>query len=121
MNTANGLSSTAFQEGNFGNAFPINGTGTTIMAEVGYLMKKDLLGSQGTLQPYAGITYSNFDRLKDPCTLLDVGVNWLIKGHNSKMSFHYQNRPVFNPNNTSDLISQDRKGMFVIQYHIAIL
>jgi hypothetical protein len=121
MNTANGLSAGAFQKGNFGNAFPINGTGTTILAEAGYLMKKDLLGTQGTLQPYAGFTYSNFDRLKDPCTLLDVGVNWLIKGHNSKMSFHYQNRPVFNPNSIGDLISQDRKGMFVIQYQIAIL
>jgi len=122
MNTANGSSISDPQKlRNFGNAFPMNGTGTTILAEAGYLMKKDLLGSQGTLQPYAGITYSNFDRLKDPCTLLDVGVNWLIKGHNSKMSFHYQNRPVFNPNSAGDLISQDRKGMFVIQYQIAIL
>ncbi len=120
MNTANGIN-TGFQSGNFGNAFPINGTGTTFIAEAAYLMKKELLGSQGTLQPYAGFTYSNFDRLKDPCALVDVGVNWLIKGHNSKMSFHYQNRPVFNPNSNGDLISQDRKGMFVIQYQIAIL
>jgi hypothetical protein len=72
------------------------GTGSVIYAQVGYLLKKDLLGEdRGTLMPYASISIADYDRIVDPVRVWNAGVNWLIKGHTSKISLDYQNRPVY--------------------------
>jgi hypothetical protein len=83
---------------------------------MGYLMAKDLLGSNnGQLMPYFSFTSANFERLRDQMNVFNVGLNWLIKGHNSKVTFDYQNRPVFNT--AGNKIST--RGQFVLQYQIA--
>jgi len=49
----------------------------------------------------------------------DAGVNWLLKGHTSKLTFAYQSRPVYQvmPGN---LLAEaiDRKGSFLVQYQV---
>ena len=71
------------------------GTGKVTYAQIGYLFKRDLLGSVGTLMPYASLMSANYDRLSDQMNVIDIGVNWLIKGHTSKLTLDYQNRPVY--------------------------
>jgi len=105
--------------GSHGNAFPMFGTGKVIYAQVGYLLKKDLLGEEhGTLMPYASIMSGDFDRLSDRMNVIDVGVNWLIKGHGSKISLDYQNRPYYKLNGTA-LEKDGTKGQVVLQYQVA--
>lgn len=100
-----------------GNALPMMGTGTTIFWTFGYLLPKNfIVREQQQLQPNIAIQFSEFEKLNDPMILLDIGVNWLIKGHSNKLSLGYQNRPLFDNN----LDAYTRKGMVVMQYQIEI-
>ena len=117
MNPANGITNGP-APGSQGNAFPMFGTGNVIYTQVGYLLKKDLLGESGTLMPYASLMSANFDQLKDQMSVFDVGVNWLIKGHGSKLTLDYQNRPVY-VSEGGDLIKTTTKGQIVLQYQIS--
>jgi hypothetical protein len=104
--------------GAYGNAFPMFGTGQQIYAQVGYLLKKDLLGEDhGTLMPYATVQSASLDRLNGQMTVYDIGINWFLKGHTSKFTLDYQNRPVYVPSGT-DIIASDRKAQIVLQYQI---
>ena len=105
--------------GSQGNAFPMFGTGKVIYTQIGYLLKKDLLGDGGTLMPYASLMSGDYTRLKDRMNVFDVGINWLIKGHGSKLSLDYQNRPVYELQGT-DLVKTTNKGQVVLQYQISI-
>ena len=119
MNPANGLeASPVYPAGSQGNAFPMFGTGKVIYAQVGYLLKKDLLGEgNGTLMPYASIMSADYARLSDLMNVFDVGINWLIKGHTSKISVDYQNRPVYELQ-AGDMVKTGNKGQIVLQYQI---
>lgn len=121
MNPANGTN-TALPglSGTWGNAFPMFGTGNIVYGQVGYLFPKDMLGEVGTLLPYASVMYANYARLGDPMTVYNVGINWLIKGHTSKISLDYQNRPVFQSNAVGEPTQSQRKGCVVLQYQVFI-
>jgi hypothetical protein len=94
------------------------GTGNALYAQIGYLMKKDLLGEgNGTLMPYASIMSADWDRLNDGMQVMDVGVNWFIKGQNSKLSFDYQNRPFYKQNG-NELVKEGTRGQVVLQYQL---
>ena len=120
MNPTNGLLPGAYQAGNNGNAFPMIGTGQIVYLQGGYLMKKDLLGKQGTFQPYADVMLANYERLSGPMAVYEAGINWLINAHAAKMTLGLQNRPVFNPDTEGKLSEQGRKSMIVLQYQIGI-
>ena len=111
--------SSAFDKTNYGNAFPYLGTGNIGYFQAGYKFKNRLLGDQGTLQPFFDLQYSQYDRLKDAMYVFDIGVNWLIYGNNSKVTFNYQSRPYFSANSNGDLVQTSRLGEFVIQYQVA--
>ncbi|MES2560220.1 MAG: hypothetical protein V4590_10790 [Bacteroidota bacterium] len=116
MNPATAASGTSLNGG--GSAFPTYGTGNTLFVQAGYLLPKNILGEKGgQLQPYADITFSQYDRLKDNVLIWDAGVNWLIDGHRSKVSVNYQNRPVFS---NTDFTESTRKSMVIVQLQIAI-
>lgn len=104
--------------GSQGNAFPMFGSGKVIYAQVGYLLKKDLLGDQGTLMPYASLMSGDYMRLNDRMNVIDVGINWFIKGHSSKISLDYQNRPVYEQQG-GELVKTSNKGQVVLQYQIS--
>jgi len=117
MNPASSVSG-PYPSGSQGNAFPMFGTGKVWYTQVGYLMKKDLLGEDnGTLMPYASLMSANYDRLDKQMNVVDVGVNWFLKGHNSKFTLDYQNRPYYEQQGT-DLIRNGRRNQVVLQYQI---
>jgi hypothetical protein len=122
MNPANGtnlpISGIANSQGN---AFPMFGTGSIIYSQLGYLFPKDMLGEgNGTLQPYASLMYADFKRLADPMAVFNIGINWLMKGHTSKFSLDYQNRPVYNTDANGAIVTSTRRGSVVLQYQIFI-
>lgn len=119
MNPTNGTNGSGSFNGP-GNNFPMMGTGNTFYGQVGYLMKRDMLGDFGTLQPFITAQVSKFDLLNDPMVMYEYGLNWLIDGNHTKVSFHYQSRPVFNPDFNGDLVQTERKGMMVMQFQISI-
>jgi hypothetical protein len=124
MNVANGSTDAGVKKATgVGNAFAMYGTGNVLYAQVGYLLKKNLLGKLGTLQPVADVTMANYKALNSPMILYDAGINLLLNGHNAKLSLNYQSRPVFTydaASNSSNEIKSARRGMFVIQYQIFI-
>jgi hypothetical protein len=118
MNPANGITDGPFS-GSQGNAFPMFGTGSVIYAQVGYLLKQNLLGSSaGTLMPYASLMSANYDRLSDQMNVVDVGVNWFIKGHSSKLTLDYQNRSVYEAQGV-ELVKSTTKSQIVLQYQVS--
>ena len=117
MNPANGTTMAASPAGSFGNAFPMFGTGSVIYAQFGYLLKKDLLGeTHGTLMPYVTYQSSNYERLDKQMTVYDVGVNWFLKGHSSKLTLDYQLRPTYTPVGFTLIQDAGMKGQLVLQY-----
>lgn len=119
MNPANGVKS-GFIPTSQGNAFPMFGTGDVIYAQIGYLLKKNLLGEdKGTLLPYASLMYANFDRLQGAMNVINIGINWLIQNHTSKLTLDYQHRPVYELDG-NDLIKRSSRGQVVLQYQIFI-
>jgi hypothetical protein len=122
MNPANGTKSLVQGLANtFGNAFPMFGTGHVLYSQAGYLLPRNLLGeSNGTLQPYASLMYANYRRLADPMAVYNIGINWLMKGHMSKLTLDYQNRPAYGSDLAGELVQTTRKGCVVLQYQIFI-
>jgi hypothetical protein len=117
MNPASSVSG-PYPTGSHGNAFPMFGTGQVWYAQVGYLMKKDLLGEDhGTLMPYASLMSADYERLDKQMNVFDVGVNWFLKGHSSKFTLDYQSRPYYEQQGSS-LIRDGRRSQVVLQYQI---
>ncbi len=123
MNPATGSGATNLvQAGAYGNAIPMFGTGQVVYAQLGYLLPKKLLGEgHGQLMPFASAQYADYEALQHKTMLMfDIGFNWLIKGHNSKLSFDYQNRPTFYNDTSGNVQEGSRKSCFIIQYQINI-
>jgi hypothetical protein len=56
------------------NGIPIIGTGNIIYSQLGYLLRRDLLGEgHGQVQPYATFYHGKFDLLNDPTNVYDLG------------------------------------------------
>jgi len=112
MNPANGNNNPDIISGG-GTAFPMYGTGTVAYVQAGYKMRDNLIGNT-TLMPYVSLQYADYERLSDPMAYYDVGVNWLLAGHASKLTLSYQDRLVYN--NAGDNIT--RRGAVVAQYQV---
>ncbi len=116
MNPGNGTTVANLINGG-GNGFPAYGTGNVLYAQVGYKFKDSLIGST-TLMPYMSMQHSKFDRLDKGMNYYDLGVNWLLKGHVSKLTLAYQDRPVYYSNTDGFGILTERKGALVLQYQV---
>lgn len=114
MNPANGVINGTLNGS--GNGTPIIGTGKTFYVQAAYKLKDNLLGASGTLQFYAAMQYSKFDRLNDAMQLFDAGATWLIAGHNSKFTLNYQSRPIYD---LASALTVARKSEWVLQYQVA--
>jgi len=121
MNPANGTTqSLAGASGIQGNAFPMFGTGNVVYSQFGYLMASDLLGKNGTLMPYAAAQWADYQRLTRTAGIYNVGINWLLKGHSSKISLDLQNRPVYQNASDGRLNSNGRRNAVTLQYQVFI-
>jgi hypothetical protein len=116
MNPANGINNGP--AGGQGNAFPMFGSGNVIYSQLGYLLRENLLGS-GTLMPYASVMNARYDRLEDVMNVYNVGVNWMLQGHTSKVTLDYQIRPVFRADG-ADVVHDTYRGQIVLQYQISL-
>jgi len=117
MNPANGTQRPDVLNGG-GNGYPSFGTGSLLYAQAGYKLRDSLVGNT-TFMPYASLQYASYDRLKDPMLYWDAGVNWLLKGHTSKLTLAYQDRPVYEVragSNKADLFT--RRGSVILQYQV---
>jgi hypothetical protein len=121
MNPASGISSApAGLGGAQGNAFPMFGTGKVVYGQFGYLMRQDLFGDgNGTLMPYVQTQVASYQRVTKTLGVYNVGINYLIKGHNGKLTLDYQNRPYYQTAGTQ-LAPEGRKGQLVLQYQVFI-
>jgi hypothetical protein len=117
MNPANGNNDPANFNG-AGNAYPMFGTGSSIYAQAGFRLRRDLLGPVGTLMPYVSYRHSSYDKLADGVNVYNAGVNWLINKHQSKISLNYELRPVFR-RTAGDVIAGDGNRSSVwLQYQV---
>lgn len=122
MNNANGSNLSANngivnQGPNFGNALPMFGTGSIVYTQLGYLLPAQNKESL-RLMPYVATTLAKFDYLKGLSTnSFNAGINFLIKEHQAKISFDWQNRPTYKIENGS-IVNDERKNCFIIQYQI---
>lgn len=98
-----------------GNAYPMFGSGNSFYAQAAYLFKRNLLGEKGTLQPFASFRAANYQALNAPLNVYDLGINWLIDGHRSKLSLDYQLIPVYA---ATDKTVSERKSAVILQYQI---
>ncbi|MBO2029883.1 hypothetical protein J4D99_00650 [Siccationidurans ginsengisoli] len=119
MNPANGVRPGQGSFNGPGNSYPLLGTGNIVYAQAGYLLKRNLLGEHGTLQPYASTQVARYDRLADPLVVANFGINWLIVGNSSKVTANYQSRPIYTAQPNGDLAATGRRGEYVLQYQVA--
>jgi hypothetical protein len=70
--------------------------------------------------PYATLQIANYERLLKTAGIFSTGVNWLMKGHNSKITLDYQNRPVYQNAIDGRLNPNGRRGALTLQYQIFI-
>jgi hypothetical protein len=123
MNPANGsTAANLVQSSAYGNSFPMFGTGSVMYAQFGYLLPKKLLGeNNGQLMPYGSFQLSKYEALDNKtCLLFDIGLNWLVKAHNAKLSLDYQNRPTFYKDTSGNAQAGARKNCVILQYQVFI-
>jgi len=121
MNVANGVN----QLGTFngpGNAVPLIGTGNIVYSQIGYKFKDNLLKRMGTIQPYAAVSFAQYQRFASVVDVYAAGVNWLILGNMAKLSLDYQNRPIFMQDQTNVVAKVNglRLSQVVLQFQISI-
>lgn len=118
LNPATGNNNPAVLNGS-GNGVPLYGSGQNVYAQLGYKFKNELLGKAGTIMPYASVQYSSLQKLEDPMIYYDMGLNFLLSGHNSKITLAYQNRPIFTANTSGAYNVSERKSAVLMQYQVS--
>lgn len=120
MNPANGNSDPLIVNGG-GSAAPILGTGRAYYSQLAYLLPTTIIDEKyGRWQPYGAYMHANYDYLNEIMTLYDVGINWYRNGNSNKITFSYQNRPVFKTNEDFQNVESDRKGLYILQLQVTL-
>lgn len=97
-----------------GNAQPTIGSGTIWYTQAGILLPNKEVKPKVRIQPFGAVTYKNFDALTQSSTQFDVGSNFFIDGHHSKITAQYSTRPVY----TSLTNRSGSLGDFIVQLQI---
>lgn len=114
MNVSIADSQTAIPQG-IGHSEWEVGTGQIIRGECGYLLPGK--GMKNRFQPYGAFTWKNFEALDQASMQYDVGINWLMQGHNLKWTMQYSTRPVYRAVNGENLW-EESKGQLILQTQI---
>lgn len=114
MNT--GAADTAFrgikaQEGP-GNARYMLGTGNIWYTQAGLLLPKTL-GKKVRVQPVAAYALKNLEALDEPGHFYDIGSNFFLDGHHSKITVQYSSRPLYYNNKVFK-----RAGEWLLQFQV---
>lgn len=120
MNPATEIqNNTTYYKGSYGNAIPMFGTGQVIYAQIGYLLPIQSFKLEGRLLPYASLTMAKYEQLSNiDCQVYNLGLNYLMSGHQSKISIDWQNRPSFYLNTNKQTLSGNRLNVITLQYQI---
>ena len=104
-----------------GSAYPMIGTGHVGYIQSGVMFPKKWFSKDGsgtfTMMPYLCAQVAKWDRLNSVMATFDAGINLLFDSHKYKMTINYQNRPVFNNTNFTQM---QRNSMVMLQFQIAI-
>ncbi|MFY0606233.1 MAG: hypothetical protein JXR10_05930 [Cyclobacteriaceae bacterium] len=101
-----------------GNAFPTVGSGDLLFLQFAMLRPlKAEKESNVAIQTYVNLEYGSFEALDDPMIVYELGVNYLLKGHKSKISLGMQQRPLFMLEN-GETRRSEYLGMYVLQYQV---
>ncbi len=97
------------------------GTGQIFHTQFGYLLPFTL-GKRGRIMPFGTYTYHDFEGLAEPIWNYDAGFTYFIHGHNVKLTFEYQVRPVYRGTTGPNAIGEQemQKGMYLMQIHFMI-
>ena len=96
-----------------GNAQPTIGTGNIFYTQSGLLLPKRILGDKGRLQPFGALTHKQFEFFDEGSWQYDLGLNYYINGHHSKITLQYSQRPLF-----EQFVKSGSAGEFILQTHI---
>ncbi|KEO73558.1 hypothetical protein [Anditalea andensis] len=96
-----------------GNAQPTIGTGNIFYTQSGLLLPKSMLGTSGRLQPFGALTHKQFEYFNEGSWQYDLGINYYINGHHSKITLQYSQRPIF-----EQYVRSGSAGEFILQTHI---
>ncbi|MCC3158411.1 hypothetical protein LJ737_14270 [Hymenobacter sp. 15J16-1T3B] len=118
LSPTNGIAPGTATLNNGGNGWPAYGTGNVLYGQLGYKLPDNLLGST-TFLPYVSVQHARYKRLNDPMNYVDVGLNWLLAGHTSKLTVAYQNRPIFTPDGTGHYNRTSDRSAVVAQYQVS--
>jgi hypothetical protein len=96
-----------------GNTQPTIGTGFIGYLQAGYMLPKMKDGT--SFMPYVTATYKDFERLKDPSFQWAAGLNYIISGHNAKLTLEYATRPIYISNAANEVVRNGTKGQLILQ------
>lgn len=102
---------TKAQEGP-GNARYLLGTGKVWYTQAGIMLPKTI-SKKVRVQPIAAYTLKDLDALDEKGHYYDIGSNFYIDGHNSKITLQYSSRPLYNNNRVFT-----RAGEWQMQFQI---
>jgi hypothetical protein len=121
MNPANGTISSQASYNGAGNAAVLFGNGQIIYLQTGWLLGTAAPEkAKVRFQPYAGIQYGVFNRIKGSNVITDTGINFYLNKHNSKISLNWQSRPVYDGSDPENLKNSGRKNCVTMQLQVAI-
>lgn len=104
----------------YGNSLPMFGTGAVVYTQIGYLLPSIRADLANRWMPYLAATLAQYDRLGNHAThTFNVGINYFIQGHKSKLSLDYQNRPTYQINQ-GELGSGNRMSSLSLQFQLFI-
>ncbi len=99
-----------------GTAFAASGSGKIFVAQLGYYREfSDDENGQRGIQPFAQYQYSDLDALNEPAHFLELGIHYLMRENNSRLTLGIQNWSVFD---SSTRTSDDRRSLLVLMYQI---
>ncbi|MCU0338494.1 MAG: porin [Spirosomaceae bacterium] len=95
-----------------GDARPMIGTGNIWYTQAGILLPKTTEKPKVRVQPFGAYTLKKMEALGKAGSYWDLGANFFLDGHHSKVTFQYSTRPVYT---AKDKISGN-KGEFLVQF-----
>lgn len=125
MNPATGTTLTASnsitgQGPVYGNSYPMFGTGSSIYTQFGYLLPSHRADLGNRWMPYVAATFAQFDRLGNHATqTFNLGLNYFIQGHKSKLSLDFQSRPSYQVNQ-GEVSTGSRLNSLTLQFQVFI-
>ncbi len=99
-----------------GTAFAASGSGQILLAQLGYYREfsNDEDGQRG-IQPFVQYQYSDLDALDEPAHFFELGIHYLMRENNSRLTLGLQNWSVFD---SDTRISDERRSLLVLMYQI---